>query len=317
MRIEQLVYVTAINQLGSLRRAGEHLHVSQPALSEAVAKLERELGVTLLDRRRSGARISRQGRDLLPHIEEALAAIGRLRAAAGDETGTHRPVRLGTVNTATTQVLIPSLRGLQQSHPGTTVEVLDMLQTEIQTGLEEGTLDLGLVNVLPGDDLPISVRGTPLLTGRPVVVLPTWHPLTEEASIRVEDLRAETFVLMRAGYLMHRVAHRIFAEQLPQSCRATDGAEMGKLMVAEGLGLTLLPDYSVVGDPLERAGAITVRPVHDTDLQVRLMLLRRRDARQAAEVAALASVLDRRAQAWAQQAGVRARRAEGAELRHG
>lgn len=298
MRIEQLEYVSAVNQLGSLRRASEHLHLSQPALSEAVAKLEKELGVTLLDRRRTGARISRQGRDLLAHIEEVLAAVARLRSAAGDQKTATRPVRLGTVNTATAQLLIPSLRSFQQSHPGTTVEVLDMLQTEIQLGLEEGTLDLGLVNVLAGDDLPISVQGTALLHGEPVVVLPSWHPLADRAAVSVADLRTEPFVLMRSGYLMHRLAHRLFGAELPPSCRTADGAEMGKLMVAEGLGLTLLPDFSVVGDPLERAGSITVRPVSDADLEVTLLLLRRRDPHQPAQVAALADTLGRRARTW-------------------
>ncbi|HET6693922.1 MAG TPA: LysR family transcriptional regulator, partial [Pedococcus sp.] len=85
MRLEQLEYLMAVTQYGSLRRAGEHLHVSQPALSEAVANLERELGVSLLDRRRTGARISAQGQDLLPAMVEVLEAVGRLRTAAGDQ----------------------------------------------------------------------------------------------------------------------------------------------------------------------------------------------------------------------------------------
>ena len=53
MRIEQLEYLLAVTRHGSLRRASEKLHISQPSLSEALSKLERELGVTLLDRRRS------------------------------------------------------------------------------------------------------------------------------------------------------------------------------------------------------------------------------------------------------------------------
>lgn len=298
MRIEQLEYIAAVNQLGSLRRASEHLHISQPALSEAVSKLEKELGVTLLDRRRSGARISRQGRDLLPHITEALEAVGRLRAAAGDQRASAQPVRLGTVNTATTQVLIPGLRRLQETHPATTVEVLDMLQSDIVVGLEEGTLDLGLVNILTGDDLPISVNSTPLASGRPVVVIPGSHPYATRTSLSVDDLRTEAFVMMRPGYVMHRLAHRLFGPDLPETCRGADGAEMGKIMVAEHLGLTLLPDFSVVGDPLERAGAIVVRPL-DADIgAVTLTLLHRRDPRLPEQVRTLASTLAGRAQEW-------------------
>ena len=60
---------------------------------------------------------------------------------------------------------------------------------------------------------------------------------------------------MRAGYLMHRYLHRLLGERAPQVAYSTDGAEMGKLMVAEGLGVTLLPEFSVLGDPLNAVGS--------------------------------------------------------------
>ena len=91
MRIEQLEYIAAVTEHGSLRRAGERLHVSQPALSEAVAKLERELGVTLLDRRRSGARISRRGADLLQPMIDVLDAVAA--AQGGGPHGVPRVTR--------------------------------------------------------------------------------------------------------------------------------------------------------------------------------------------------------------------------------
>lgn len=291
MRIEQLEYVAAVTQFGSLRRASEQLHLSQPALSEAISKLEKELGVTLLDRRRSGARISRQGRELLPPMSDVLEAVHRLRSAAGDQKATSRLVRLGTVNTATVNLLIPALRALQDEHPNTAVEVLDMMQPEIQVGLEEGSLDLGLVNLLAGDDLPISVRATALLRGRPVVVLPSDHRYASGPAVTVDQLREERFVMMRSGYLMHRFAQRLFADSPPASCRSTDGAEMGKIMVAEGLGLTLLPDFSVLGDPLMRSGMITTLPVAEDRTAINLMLLERRASRPPEQVRALASAL--------------------------
>lgn len=275
MRIEQLEYIAAVTQHGSLRRASERLHISQPALSEAVSKLERELGVLLLDRRRSGARISREGRELLQHMVEVLEAVDRLKVAAGDRGAESRQVRVGTVNAATTTLLVPAVAHLQASHPETSLELLTMQQAEIEQGLVEGSLDLGLVNVLGGDDAPVDLLGTDLLHGRPVVVLPAGHRLTAQHMVSVDDLRAERFIAMRAGYLMHRFAHRIFGPQMPVTCHSTDGAEMGKTLVAEGLGLTLLPDYSVVGDPMERAGLITTRPIAGDQTVVTLVLRQR------------------------------------------
>jgi DNA-binding transcriptional LysR family regulator len=275
VRIEQLEYIAAVTQHGSLRRASERLHISQPALSEAVSKLERELGVTLLDRRRSGARISRRGRDLQQFMVEVLEAVDRLRTAAGDQSASTRVIRLGTVSAATSILLAPALREFRDAHPATTVELLNTQQQDIHQGLVEGVLDLGLVNVLAGDDPPPDLVGTGLVHGRPVAVLPAGHPLTRQESVTIDELRRQPFVAMRAGYLMHRFAHRLFGPQMPAVSYTTDGAELGKTMVAEGLGVTVLPDYSVLGDPMERAGLITARPIADDRTAVTLVLRHR------------------------------------------
>jgi DNA-binding transcriptional LysR family regulator len=276
VRIEQLEYVSAVTRFGSLRRASEHLHVSQPAVSEAIAKLERELGVTLLDRRRSGARISREGQELLRGMEDVLDAVDRLRRLAGDRRAVHRAIRIGTVHAGTARLLLPAIRGYQGTRPGATVEISNLQQEQIERSLAESGLDLGLVNLLSGDDVSPDLVGVPLAHGRPVAVLPADHPLTALDEVAADDLRGHPFVGMRTGYLMHRFAHRLFGSGLPQQWHTTDGAEMGKMMVAEGFGVSLLPDYSVLDDPLERAGLITVRPLAEDTTRVTMMLLHRR-----------------------------------------
>jgi DNA-binding transcriptional LysR family regulator len=291
MRIEQLEHLVAVTQHGSLRRASERLHLSQPALSESMSKLERELGVTLLDRKRSGARISRRGRDLLQNMVDVLEAVDRLRTAAGDQGSAARLVRLGTVNAATSTVLLPALRSFQRDQPTATVEVVNLQQAEIHVGLAEGSLDLGLVNLLGGDDPPPDVVSIDLLHGRPVVVFPSDHPFAAADAVEIDDLRAQPFVTMRAGYLMHRFVHRLFGSAMPAAAHTTDGAEMGKVMVAEGLGITVLPDYSVAGDPLERAGLITTRPIAGVHTRVTLALHQKRATHVPSTVRALVGAL--------------------------
>ncbi|WP_030613811.1 LysR family transcriptional regulator [Streptomyces fulvoviolaceus] len=278
MRIEQLEYIAAVTRLGSLRRAAEELRLSQPALSETVRNLERELGVDLLERKRSGARMSAEGRELLPHIINVLDAVDRLRGAAGEQHRTSRMVRVGTVNAATVPLLIPAVREFRAAHPATQVEVVGAQQSEIHRALLEGGFDLGLVNHLDGDDLPADFESTELLRGRPVLCLRPDSPLATLPAVTVDDVLdgPEPVIAMRSGYVMHRYAHRLLRGRSPDFSFSTDGAEMGKLMVAEGLGATLLPDFSVIGDPLERRGAITYRPISDDSTEVLLMLQRRR-----------------------------------------
>lgn len=297
MRIEQLEYVVAVSKHGSLRRASEHLHVSQPALSEAISKLERELGVAVLDRRRSGARVSHAGRDLLQPIADVLESVARLRAAAGDQLASRRLLRVGTVNAATVTLLLPALRAFQAEHPSSTVEIHNLQQDDIYLRLTEGTLDVGLVNLFEGDDVPPELEQTPLLAGRPVAVIPAAHPLAARHEVSAEELRSERFVAMRAGYLMHRFAHRLFGSDLPVEWYSADGAEMGKVMVAHGIGIALLPDFSVHGDPLEKAGLIVKRPIIDDRTAVTMVAVSRRQTRTPAVVRSMIRCLQHSAEA--------------------
>ncbi|MFC4500979.1 MULTISPECIES: LysR family transcriptional regulator [Streptomyces] len=276
MRTEQLEYIAAVTRVGSLRRAAEELRLSQPALSETVRNLERELGVDLLERKRSGATMSASGRELLPHIIGVLEAVDRLRASAGEQHRISRTVRVGTVNAATVPLLIPVLREFRATHPVTQVEVVGAQQTDIRRALLEGGFDLGLVNHLEGDDVRAELESTELLRGRPVVCVRADSPLAAAPSVTVDDLLGVPLIGMRSGYVMHRYVHRLLGGRDPAFAYSTDGAEMGKLMVAEGLGATVLPDFSVVGDPLERSGALVCRPIAGDSTRVLLMLERRR-----------------------------------------
>src|ERR1700678_101518 len=278
MRVEQLEYIRAVTRLGSLRRAAEELHLSQPALSETVRNLERELGVELLERRQSGAKISAAGRELLPYIETVIESVDRLRSAAGNYRRTGRMIRVGTVNAATVPLLVPTVSQFRDLYPQTPVEVVSAQQDDIHQSLREGSLDLGLVNYLRGDDYPPDFESTELLRGRPVVCIRADSSLAALREVGADDLLASPLVMMRSGYVMHRFVHRLLGDRTPVSSYPTAGAEMGKLMVAEGMGATVLPDFSVINDPLERSGAITYRPLRSGGEDVLLVMQRRRSA---------------------------------------
>jgi DNA-binding transcriptional LysR family regulator len=276
VRVEQLEYVAAVARLGSFRRAAEALHISQPALSESVRTLERELGADVLERGRHGARVSTSGRDLLPCILTVLDAVDRLRQAADGQHQSVRLVRIGTVNTATVPLLAPVIREFRERNGGTQVEVVGAQQADIHRAILEGSLDLGLVNYLAGDDKPPELETTTLLRGRPVVCMRSDSALAALETVSVADLRTEPLIVMRSGYVMHRYVHRLLADEIPVFSYSTDGAEMGKLMVAEGLGVTVLPDFSLVGDPLEQSGVITWRPLGGESTEVQLAIQRPR-----------------------------------------
>jgi DNA-binding transcriptional LysR family regulator len=305
MRIEQLEYAAAVARFGSFRRAAEELHISQPALSETVRKLELELGVDLLDRQRSGATISEQGRELLPHLLSVIEAAEHLRQAASDQHHNARLVRLGTVSAATSPVLTATVRRFGEAHTATRVEVVLVQQQRLHRALLEGALDLGLVNYLEGDEITSELHTTELLCGRPVLCMHTDSPLAAPGSVTPEELATAPLIGMREGYAMHRYVTRLLGGRPPSFAYSADGAEMGKLMVAAGLGATVLPDYSVIGDPLHERGAITYRTIDD-DTSVRLVLQRRRSGSPTLATRDLHNLFVKQAQQYAEQAAAAA-----------
>jgi DNA-binding transcriptional LysR family regulator len=104
------------------------------------------------------------------------------------------------------------------------------------------------------------------------------NELAEYPALRVADLWTRPLIAMRPGYVMHRYLMRLLAGREQSFSYAAEGAEMGKQMVAAGLGIALIPDYSVVGDPLVRTGEIVCRPLADDDTEILLVLQRRRSA---------------------------------------
>jgi DNA-binding transcriptional LysR family regulator len=278
MRIQQLEYAIAVARCGSFRRAAEQLHISQPALSENVRRLETELGVEIIDRRRSGATISADGRELMPHLFAVIEAADELKRAADQTHRQRRNVRVGTVTSASVALLAPTIRAFHEHHPNTQVEILSAAQSRILASLLEGSMDLGLLNYLEGDDLPPELEATELIRGRPVVCMRPENEFAAQPTLRVADLWMGPLIAMRPGYVMHRYLMRLLAGREQSFSYASEGAEMGKQMVAAGLGIALIPDYSIIGDPLERTGEIVYRRLADDDTEVFLVLQRRRSA---------------------------------------
>jgi DNA-binding transcriptional LysR family regulator len=278
MRIEQLEYAAAVARSGSFRRAAEALNLSQPALSTTVRKLEQELGVEILERHASGATISESGRELLPYMLQAIETIDELRRVADEQRRVTRVVSVGTVTVATASLVTPTIREFRESYPDTEVEIVSTHQAQIHRSLLDGSLDLGLVNYLEGDDLSPEFENRELLRGRPVVCVQAGSPLAERLKISRAELRRQPLITMRNGYVMRRYLHRLFPGRALRFSYSTDGADMAKVMVATGLGVAVLPVFSVAGDPLEERGEITYREIEDDDTDVYLVVQRRRDA---------------------------------------
>ncbi|WP_264197998.1 LysR family transcriptional regulator [Pseudonocardia sp. ICBG601] len=183
MELRGLRYFVTVAEELHFGRAAERLHIVQPAVSQQVARLERELGTRLLDRSSRHVRLTPAGHRVLAAAREALAAAERVRAVV-DAPATR--IRVGTAPGLTGRLEL-ALRRLQECSPDLEVQLFDLAVPERLSAVTDGLLDLAVA------------RGEP--SGPGLVVRPAWseqlhavvsdrHPLGRRSSVRLSALAA-------------------------------------------------------------------------------------------------------------------------------
>ncbi len=185
MELRQIAYVVAVSETLNFGRAAEHLGVGQPAVSQQVARLERELGVVLFDRTSRVVSLSEAGQRFLPAARAVLVAVEAARAAAAtvsDEP--RRLIRLGT-STGLGERLDLLLDAIRQADPAAGVELLSASTRVRLERVRAGQLDAAFVRGVPS---AAGLDIVPVWQDRLVVALPAAHPLGDQAEVDLADL---------------------------------------------------------------------------------------------------------------------------------
>jgi DNA-binding transcriptional LysR family regulator len=264
-----------IARSGGFSRAGEILHLSQPAISHHVRHLERVLGVPLLVRRGRRASPTEAGAVLLEHagrafkvLDEAREAIQRLRGRVAGR------VTVGTGATASIYLLPALLRRLRARHPDLELVVVTGNAAEIASAVSRGELDVGVVT------LPISVgRGllvSPFYVDRLVAIAPPDRRWRRRAPMTAAELAREPVILYERGGTIRRVVDDWFrrGRATPRVAMELGNAEATKKLVGAGLGLSVVSEIAVKADA--RAGALNLIPLRPA-LHRRIGVVRRRE----------------------------------------
>lgn len=133
-------------EAGTFTAAARRVHLSQPAFTAAVARLEERVGERLFDRTRTGVRLTAAGRALLPWAQRATSALERGARAVADVQGLRAgEVRVGAGSTACAVLLPPALTAFHRDHPGVRLLLREARDADVRAGVEGGAFDLGVV----------------------------------------------------------------------------------------------------------------------------------------------------------------------------
>ncbi|MBN7798954.1 hydrogen peroxide-inducible genes activator [Parahaliea mediterranea] len=239
--IRQLQYFDAVARHLNYRSAAEELAISQPALTAQISALENGLKVALLERSRSGTHLTPEGRELLPHAREVIAAMRTLREHAAVASEGHQATyRLGVPPTLGPYLLPHVMPELHQRHSGLKLYVREQPHQILLQELRSGALDLA---ILP---LPLDARGLvvqAMFTEPLRYVIPADHPLAGRSVVRPRQLRGEKVLTLEAQHHIHSLVKEACANLGAVIQRDYEGTSLDTLrqMVVMGLGTAFLP----------------------------------------------------------------------------
>jgi DNA-binding transcriptional LysR family regulator len=187
MDVRILRYFIACVENRTMHAAAQAVHVSQPALSKAIASLESELGVKLLDRHPRGVVPTPFGQTLFRYAKmmdsDMRRALAEIDAQRGMTRGT---ILIGVIPTMSSVAGLVAQTVLTR-YPGLKIKLRVAFSAELTPALLEGEVDIALV-LLPGEAPPPGLTFTPLLSTGPVIVVRQDHPLARQPQVSLRDL---------------------------------------------------------------------------------------------------------------------------------
>lgn len=267
MELRLLRYFTAVAETRHFGRAAERLHIAQPPLSQAIRRLEAELGAPLLARTTRQVNLTAAGEvfyhDALRILGSVDAAVRRAQRVADGSEGV---LRLGLTGAASYRQLPEIAQVVKAQIPGLVLDIhTEMLTPAQEAALLDGRIDLGVLR--PPVREPGLVART--FAREPLVLaLPSGHRLADRPHVSMSDLRSEDFVMYAAaGSVVNDAVVRSChtAGFYPRRAHQVEGTSVLLSLVAAGLGVALVPD-SVRAVALQGVGFRAVMDAEGVDL---------------------------------------------------
>lgn len=241
MKLSALRYLVAFADEGTISKAAERCHVSQPTLSVALQNLEAELGVALIERNKGHATLTDLGWQVVAQARKTLDEVRRIEQVAQlGKNPLAGDFRLGVIHTIGPYLLPELIAQMKTVAPAMRLFIEESMTALLADALKYGTVDAAII-ALPFD-IP-GIKTQPLYDEPFVVVVPKGHPFAQRERIGAAEVRGEHVLVLKAG--------NCFREQVLDACPEISHAEGStheghsietvRCMVASGYGISVLP----------------------------------------------------------------------------
>lgn len=273
----QLRAFLAVVETGSLGRAAEALHFSEPAVSRIIKRLETQLHVQLFERRTTGMELTSFGHALLPYANrldtEATHAIDEIDALRGLDRGT---LRIGAVASAAVMILPTVLNRILTQSPGLQIQIAEAVEDKLAQALAANAIDVVLCGAIPGNR-DIAQVGEPRFSDNYSVIASATHPFADREDLTIGELNDMEWVMPPEDAEPRRLFNSLLGQHgvAPPLVRVeTRSPAAIKAMVARTQFLGWLPEPLFAAE--RAAGLIIPLPVKGLNVPRRFYVYRRR-----------------------------------------
>lgn len=209
MTIIQIEYFLAVANYGSFSIASEHCFVTQPSLSMQIKNLEDELDVVLLDRSKKPVIPTEAGLEVIRQAKLALSAFNGIKEVVREMRGEiSGNLRLGVIPTIAPYLLHRFVPEFTRKFPKVTMEIKEMITSEIITALNKDQLD---VAIMAGGTSPGEIIEEELFNDRFYAYISPNHTLYERSNVRIEEIDTRHLLLLSEGHC--------FRDQILELCQ--------------------------------------------------------------------------------------------------
>lgn len=237
--MNRYIAIQRIIELGSFTKAADALGYTQSSVSQMVASLESELSIKLLSRSRHGVRLTREGAELYPFIERTIDQYRAMQEKANEIQGLQTGViRVGAISSITCHWMPQLISGFKAQYPHVQFLFHQGDYTLIPEWIRTGAVDFGFITPRVGAGLKTKV----IKDGDMLAVLPKRHPLAGRASIRLEEIASEPYIMLEEGQYSEPMA-AFEAEGITPHVEYTIHDDYAIMtMVEAGLGVSILAE---------------------------------------------------------------------------
>ena len=275
MDINQLEVLVAVAKEKSFSRAAEALDRTQPAVSQAIRRLEQEIGEKLFDRSSKDGTLTLAGEVLLDYARQMLNLRQSAQSAIREMRDLHQGRLSISANEHTVFYLLPLIAEFRRIHPYIKIEVQRGVASRIPKEVAAREAELGVVSFKPND---ASVKAISVGTDELALFVSPSHPLATKHMVSIKELGEETFIAHNAPSPYRQLVIEAFEKHGTKLNIAVElpSLEAIKRLVEQGAGVALLPKLSTESEL--RSGQLKAISVKELRLERKLHIVYRKNS---------------------------------------